>query len=260
MTIETCEQFKLEELAFELDYEAAMSAPASTLKFNSENKLPMQDALALAYAAYRTNGYQYVKETRRYSSDNPTLYSNKELIYYTIQTLMGDEWVPPDFQALVVINEDYAKVEECQKHFARYSMLSLGKLSDFQRTTFEAISATSCIPNGIHAYVPAFVDTERKELALKKIIRMEYRNSEHLFDIKSKVQGVVKIIEARFMTHWGKWVYTAVIEGNLISFATNEQYDVGSMQRINAKVKAHVKNKLFDVPETQLNYVKVTKV
>ena len=38
------------------------------------------------------------------------------------------------------------------------------------------------------------------------------------------------------------------------------QYDIGTMLRVKGKVKAQTKNKLFDVNETRLNYVKLYKV
>ena len=48
--------------------------------------------------------------------------------------------------------------------------------------------------------------------------------------------------------------------GNLISVWTKWEIPVNERRRIKAKVKAHVKNKLFDVNETQLNYVKLYRV
>ena len=49
---------------------------------------PTQKLIELAYAAYRVNkGYE--KSTRRYSEDQPTTFSNKELI--TLQhTVIGN--------------------------------------------------------------------------------------------------------------------------------------------------------------------------
>jgi len=38
------------------------------------------------------------------------------------------------------------------------------------------------------------------------------------------------------------------------------EYNVGSMLRIKAKVKAQTKNKLFGANETRLNYVKLYKI
>src|SRR6056300_529738 len=90
-----------------------------------------QDALALSYAAYRTNGNEYIKETRRYSTEgNNPIYSNKELIKFTL-AFQRNEWTPDDFTPLKVIPEDYISVEDCRSHFKRYTMLALGDINDF---------------------------------------------------------------------------------------------------------------------------------
>jgi len=48
--------------------------------------------------------------------------------------------------------------------------------------------------------------------------------------------------------------------GNIVSFWSKYQLQTGDRRRVKAKIKSHVKNRLFDVNETQLNYVKMYKV
>jgi hypothetical protein len=74
------------------------------------------------------------------------------------------------------------------------------------------------------------------------------------------VEGVAKILDKRFSTQWESYNYTAVIDGNLISFMNKYEHDVGAMKRIKGKVKAQAQNKLFSANETRLNYVKLYKV
>jgi len=74
------------------------------------------------------------------------------------------------------------------------------------------------------------------------------------------VEGVAKILDKRFSAEWESYNYTAVIDGNLISFMNKYEHDVGDMKRIKGKVKAQTQNKLFSANETRLNYVKITKV
>jgi hypothetical protein len=43
----------------------------------------LQDALAVAYAAYRINNEQYLKDTRRFSTEeNKTQFDNKSLVKF----------------------------------------------------------------------------------------------------------------------------------------------------------------------------------
>ena len=55
----------------------------------SKNALPLktvptQEALAFAVAAQRINN-GYVKDTRRFSEDNPTIFSNKEIVKFALR-------------------------------------------------------------------------------------------------------------------------------------------------------------------------------
>ena len=74
------------------------------------------------------------------------------------------------------------------------------------------------------------------------------------------VEGVVKILNKRFSAEWESYNYTAVMDGNLVSFMNKHEHDVGAMKRIKGKVKAQTKNQLFSANETRLNYVRLSKV
>ena len=113
---------------------------------------------------------------------------------------------------------------------------------------------------GIAAYVPELVSREQKENSLKKTIRTEYRDSNVIGEKGDPVEGVCLILNSNYISQYEKHVYTADMMGNLISFWTKWEIPVNERRRIKAKVKAHVKNKLFDVNETQLNYVKLYRV
>ena len=223
--------------------------------------IPTQDALALAYAAYRRNNNEYVKDTRRFSTDgNKPVYSNKELIKYTLEAQKG-AWTPDDFEPLVVTEEDYAGVEDCRAHFKRYTMLALGELTDFQKGIFEVVSADEHKQiDGRIAYVPQFVTNERKENALKKTIRVDYRDSQHLGNEGDAVEGVVKLLERYWSNQYERYSYVGVVDGNIVSFMNAHKHEVGDMKRIKAKVKRKGTNRLFSANETRLNYVKLYKV
>lgn len=229
------------------------------------NTVPNQDMIALAYAAYRVNGNQYIKDTRRFSEEKPTQYSNKELMRYFLHQKghAPGVWVPNDYVPFSVTEEDYAAIDRARYHFKRYTMEILGdSLNDFQKTVYEAYCADHIPVNsvGVVSYLPQFVEREMEDIAFKKILRVDYRDSVHIGAVGDSVEGVVKILRKFYSEQWERWNYTAALDGNIVSFMNGYEHEIDSMKRIKAKVKAHTKNRLFSVDETRLNYVKLYKV
>jgi hypothetical protein len=219
-----------------------------------------QDALAIACAAQRING-SYIKDTRRFSEEeNKTQFSNKEIVRYFFQTSL--DLVPSDFVRPTPTQEDYIEVAEIQKWMKRYVMLGLGDLDEFKRDMIESVSQDTVGFNNLGrvAFIPEFVKRDKHETGLTKEIRIEYRDSQYLGKEKDVVEGVAKILDKRYSAQWESYNYTAVIDGNLISFMNKFEHNVGDMKRIKAKVKAQTKNKMFSANETRLNYVKLYKV
>ena len=223
--------------------------------------VPTQEALAIAVAAQRVNG-SYIKDTRRFScEENPTQFSNKEIVKYAFASIdnpIADDYVRPQPTA-----DDYAEVAEIHKWMKRYVMLGLADLDDFKRDMIESVSQDTVAVNNLGrvAFIPEFVKRDKHETGLKKEIRVEYRDSQYLGKEKDKVEGVVKILDKRFSSHWESYNYTAVTpEGNLVSFMNKHEHAIGDTKRIKAKVKAQTQNKLFSANQTRLNYVKLYKV
>jgi len=76
MSITNKQAFKRDELELELWHED--HPQVVPLKF-----VRLQDALAVAYAAYRINKETYLKDTRRYSElENTTTFDNKSLVKF----------------------------------------------------------------------------------------------------------------------------------------------------------------------------------
>lgn len=227
--------------------------------------LPNQDMLALAYAVYRINGNRYIKDTQRFSEDKPTLHANKDLMRYFLHSKghAPGVWVPNDYVPFAVTEEDYASVERARNHFKRYTMDILGdSLSSFQKSVYEAYCQTDIPVNsaGIIAYLPELVDRELDDIAFKKLLRTEYRDSVHVGREGDLVEGVVKILRCFYSKQWERWYYTVGMNGNVFGFSNTHEHPVGALRRIKAKVKGHTKNRMFAVDETQLNYVKLYKV
>ena len=222
---------------------------------------PVQDVLAVAFAAYRKNG-GYIKLTQRFSEpDKQTVYANKELVKYHFQDNLS--WLPPDFKKLEITEEDYDAVDVALKHFRRYTLGVIGgQLTGFQEDVFKAVSvdAVEAQKIGLLAYVPELVRREVEDAAFKKLLRTEYRDSQYIGNEKDNVEGVAKILSRFFSEQWQSYNYVADLTGNLVSFMSKDRFEVGERKRIKAKVKSKVKNRSFDVNETRLNYVKLLKV
>jgi hypothetical protein len=219
--------------------------------------VPTQEALAMAVAAQRINK-GYVKDTRRFSEDNPTIFSNKEIVKFAF----NPDYCPTDFVLPKPTAEDYEKVAEIHKWMKRYVMLGLADLDEFKRDMIDSVSQDTVIKNNLGrvAFIPEFVKRDKHETGLTKEIRIEYRDSQYIGKEKDVVEGVIKILDKRYSSHWESYNYVAVIDGNLVSFMNKFEHNVGDMKRIKAKVKAQSKNKLFSANETRLNYVKLFKV
>ena len=227
----------------------------------------LTEALAVAYAAYRINNNTYTKDTRRFSCDeNKTQFDNKSLVRYyweKKQDTPDAKYLPTDFEMFEPTEADYASVQEAIKWMKRYVMLGLGDLDGFKADMVKELSQDEVAVKsmGRIAYAPEFIARDQHETGLKKEIRVEYRDSQHLGEEKDTVETVIAILDNRYSAQWESYNYTAVTtEGNLVSFMNKFAYDVGDMKRIKAKVKAQTKNKLFGANETRLNYVKLYKV
>ena len=233
--------------------------------FKSRDAVPLKavptvDALAMACAVQRLNK-GYIKETRRFSEDNPTIFSNKETLKFAFWNQL--EHLPQDFICPQVTKEDYEQVKEINKWMKRYVMLGLGDLDDFKRDMIECVSkdAVAITRLGLVAFVPEFVKRDKHENNLTKEIRVEYRDSAYLGKEKDPVDVVIAILDQRYSTQWESYNYVAAdTKGNLVSFMNKYPYEVGTMLRCKGKVKAQTTNKLFSVNETRLNYVKLYKV
>ena len=257
-------EFKRNELAYELADEDNTPPYRKVVPLKT---VPLTEALAVAYAAYRINSNAYLKHTQRFSEqENKTKFANKDLVrmYWEKKNNVAEaQWLPSDFEIFEPAEEDYANVQEALKWMKRYVMLSLGDLDNFKADMVAELSKEQ-VPfksMGRIAFAPEFIKRDRHESELKKEIRVEYRDSKHLGAEKDSVEAVIAILDKRYSAQWESYNYTAVTtEGNLVSFMNKFAYDVGAMLRCKAKVKAQTKNKLFEANETRLNYVKLYKV
>jgi hypothetical protein len=240
----------------------ALQTPVVQLK-----TVKLTEALAVAYAAYRINNNQYLKDTRRYSEEgNKAVFDNKSLVNYYWQKKLGTygaEYLPSDFEMFEPTEADYASVQEALKWMKRYVMLGLGELDGFKADMVKELSQDEVAVKsmGRIAFAPEFIARDQHETGLTKTIRVEYRDSKHIEPVGEKVEAVIEVLDKRYSNQWESYNYTCVTtDGNLVSFMNKFEHAVGDRKRIKAKVKSHTKNKLFSADETRLNYVKLYKV
>lgn len=229
---------------------------------------PTQQLLELAFAAYRVNK-GYVKDTRRYSEGQPTVYSNKEIVAYSaasynqtnnVETAVKP-WIPSDFLPVKVTQEDLASKEAADKHMRRYTLLAMGKLSDFENDVYSAYCSEVMSVNraGLIAYLPEFVNRELKEKAYKLRLNSEFANSKHLSGSVVGDCEILKVIRVNREYDEPFYMHFGAINGNLVCFAKKEGFAEGVVYQISAKVKGQDKERETGLPMTRINYVKLRK-
>jgi hypothetical protein len=215
--------------------------------------------LQLAYAAYRVNK-GYIKQTRRYSEGQPTTFSNKELIAYTVE----DGFKPEDFTPLKITEEDRAAKSEGDKHMRRYTMLAMGDLPQFESDIFAAYSSDRMPIGriGLIAYVPAFVDREIENKIYKQRMKSDFANSAYL--TQNIVEGtdveILKVIPLNNMD-FGEpaYLHFGAVGKDLVCFSKKEMYAVGETYEMVGRIKGQDKERDSGLPMTRMNYVKLRK-
>jgi hypothetical protein len=222
---------------------------------------PTEELLELSFAAHRVNN-GYVKNTRRFSEDKPTIYSNKESIQYTIQQNSIKHFLPDDFVPLSVTEEDRSAKNKADQYMKRYMLLALGNLSEFHQNIVEAYNSNNVTLNkiGLIAYLPSFVERELQDKIFLTRLKTEFANSQHF---ESNIDGTVEILSVHRvnsdMFDDPFYVHIGAIEKNLVSFSRKEGLACGCFYNITAKVKRKDYERKCNLPMTNINYVKLKK-
>lgn len=229
-------------------------------------------ALEFAFAAHRVNG-GYVKQNvldYTQSPDDPhevirhtVKVANKTLIYDALTNVdYGNEFGRAP--ALTVTQEDIEAVERARDHFRSYTFKSLGNgLNDFQNDIYQAVSkeTTDRYAMGLLAYIPTMVERELTQKVVKKTIKNEYAESEHIGARGEKFEGDLIVLDKRYVASYDRYVYTTGQNGNLVSFWTgNNDVKIGDKITVTGKIKSHGIAYQRKEKETVLNYIKIIKV
>ena len=218
------------------------------------------DVKLLAFAAYRINK-GYVKETQRYSENNPTKFSNKEIVKYSLEYNADKEaYVPSDFIMPKILDEDHIAVAAADKHMRRYTLLGLGDLNDFQADMFAAYSQDILPVNktGLIAYLPAFVERELDDKMYKRRLKTEFAESRAITD--KKIVGEMEILKRVYSINYETFFYTAGVNGNLVMFSNKFEYKVGEVFGFRANIKGQQTDRDTNLTVNKINYVKLVKM
>jgi hypothetical protein len=228
---------------------------------------PTEKLIELSFAAYRVNN-GYVKDTRRYSEDQPTTYSNKEIIAYSAahynqyneKDSVLKTWIPSDFIPVTVTDEDRAAKADADRHMRRYTMLALGNLSDFQQDVFTAYSSERMPVNrvGLIAYLPEFVERELEEKQSNQRLKTEFAESAAIDD--KKIIGELEILKRVYSVNYETFFYTAGFDGNLVMFSNKFEYKTGEVFGFRANVKGQQTDRDTGLTVNKLNYVKLVRM
>ena len=218
------------------------------------------DVKLLAFAAYRINK-GYVKETQRYSENNPTKFSNKEIVKYSLEYNADKEaYVPSDFIIPKILDEDHVALAAADKHMRRYTLLGLGDLNDFQADMFAAYSQDILPVNktGLIAYLPAFVERELDDKMYKRRLKTEFAESRAITD--KKIVGEMEILKRVYSINYETFFYTAGVNGNLVMFSNKFEYKVGEVFGFRANIKGQQTDRDTNLTVNKINYVKLVKM
>ena len=136
-------------------------------------KYSLIQILEASFAAHRING-DYYRDTRRFSEDVPTQFSNKECI--GLQFAEEDYKIPNDWQPMKITEEDtknsIASVEWINKAFALQVISDT--LSDYMKQLMECINSKELSINefGIVAPLPRIYFEGKRKKALKSKIKL----------------------------------------------------------------------------------------
>ncbi len=219
---------------------------------------PVDRVLGIAFAAYRKND-GYVKQTNGVGSER--VWSNKELVSFTMSSQEGSNWVPETFVPLEITDVDNEKVTSTKQYIKRYTLnLLSGDITSFQQDVFDAVMSDEITANKISliAYVPEFVERELKQKEYVKRLKAEFANSVHYTD---RVTGVCEILKSFYLKNYETYLYVGGIDGNLVTFTnTSNRYVVGKKYKLTAKTKKADQCNDTKLPQTRLNYVKMKEL
>jgi hypothetical protein len=211
------------------------------------NKLPVQDVVAIAIHAFRTNKNKVIKfETKE---DTTVYLANKQYLYLNTVEITDE------------LRTEADRIVQRLSQSITMGELTGRPVSSFAKTVYEAVSKETVQPRdfGIAVWLPKVVaDIEARD-AVQETTFQFLNTSKHIGKLKEKIGVEFTVIERRWIRNFDRWAVVGHDEnGNLISFLTHQEKltEPGTFN-ISGKVKNHIRDSYrANARVTQLNYVK----
>jgi len=226
-----------------------------------EHLFDTTEVLARAFAAYRINK-EVVKDTRRFSEDTPTLFSNKDILTNCLQNTGPTDFIVGTYKTLP---EDYENVKEAVAFINKDTALQqiAGTMSNFMETLVAHMNS-KVIPAsefGVVALLPKVYFEQKHKKTYKKQIKQSFGESKHIGLPGEVITGELTVNEIKWVDKFGCHVINGNMGDNLVSFFKDFKPEavlpkVNDVIKVKAKVKRHGENFITKLPETQLNYVR----
>jgi hypothetical protein len=218
-------------------------------------KIPLSQALAVAFAVFEHNKNRVERDYIRADDDNAEVIPNRvNMVNYFVGQ-------PVEF---VVTKQHSESVEEAITYLQQVSMmqtLTNGKCDSFLGNVVDIIGnqETTIKEFGILAWVPKLLrDYQNKDRVREASSLYEYR-SRHFGRIGEKIEIQFTLLESRFITNMGCYaVYGHTADGDLVRYWAKDQSKIVKQGQLSGRVKMHGTDSYHsNARVTNLNYVKV---
>lgn len=232
--------------------------------------VPTRVVLEYAFAAHRVNR-GYFKENLSVN-ETGVVYNNRTIVDYCVKGWINKNhrvstlihWIPGDFVAPEITDQDRRAADQVDEHFKKYMFNSLaGKLSQFETDVYSAICGEELpiTKVGLIAYVPELINRDQRKWNFEKTIKTDYKHSS--FQDVESVEGVMTVLRVYDFTNSRFETVRNVILGfnsNLYQFFDSKKTvsleSEGCKYHVRGRVKAMDKEKTSGAIMTRLNYVK----
>jgi len=226
-------------------------------KFREKPQFSTRHVVALAFAAYRANGNQYIKTGSVLDEETGNVVAavtNREWIFNSLagQAENGLQVLDEDFQSA-----DAAKQDLQQAHMLQ--LLKSGTSNDFMQKISDILDDENCTASevGLLAFVPKAHENQKSKQTIDEQL-LEYTvTSQWLGREGGKVAIDFVLLSERYIADFEAWsMFGHDGQGNLVQFLTKHKH-LGATGRIQGKIKKTERSRYHhNAQVTNINYVK----
>jgi len=228
-----------------------------TSEHPKDKKFTAIEALSMACAIYRNNGYTSTSTYLVNDPSNEQRWTNKDHLIYQLMPSLASK----DYNSLFKVKrEDLDVACDIIKFYRKLSFGLLGnELNDYMQRVFSSTQNEMVGLNelGIIASIPKIYERDIQEKYLKDEAKKTIQ--EHFGTEGETVTLNIRYLRTKYIEKIECYAHEAVTSTNyLVNFLSKNQLgSLGDNQQIRAKIKKHTQNYTTKTAETQLNYVKV---